>query len=138
MFTIHIYVLYVRIYIYTYIFSHLVQDLVYQRYVYVKNVEKVGKLHVQNSKKKLNTQIHPFLGKQIIRSFHGPLEWFASPMLWRRMVSSIHGYLDCDEGSLGLRICATRIPGLEKQLREGRKRMEKGPKYKHYKPMRGL
>lgn len=89
------------------------QDLVYQRYVYVKNVEKVGKLHVQNLKKKLNTQIHPFLGKQIIRSFHGPLEWFASPMLWRRMVSSIHGYLDCDEGSLGLRICATRIPGLE-------------------------
>lgn len=48
MFTIRIYVLYVSVCAYIYIYLHLVQDLVHQRYVYVKNVEKVGKLHVQN------------------------------------------------------------------------------------------
>ena len=101
---------------YIFICLHLVQDFVHQRYVYIKNVEEVGKLHIQNSKKKLNvTSIRLRLEKKIrgffFRSFHEPLEWFARPMLWRRMVSSIHGYLDYDERSLGLRIAATRILG---------------------------
>ena len=57
------------------------------------------------------------------------------------MVSSIHGYLDCDEGSFGLRICATRIPGLENssvKVGKGWKRAQNISIIRYYKPMRGL
>ena len=126
--------------VYLYIYLHLVQDLVYQRYVYVKNVEKLASCTFRNLKKTQHSDPsffgktnHPFFSWTtwvVCESHAVEKDGFINPWLpWLRW------------RVIGLRICATRIPGLENssvKVGKGWKRAQNISIIRYYKPMRGL